>query len=236
MSTASRGGRPNSRDGASTDGSSALHAALHLGCDANLGNHEAPLGAGTFAAQRRILEAQPDGAAALTQRERQTSVGLAPSARQVVAVRDSVRRKPAELQNIRGGEPRAGREADAERAALEAGDRASAAPPIGRKAEPQQVIHVLWPTVEDDILEAVFVGNPIMHHLFLDIDPTELGGAPFALTVSGALSFPARDIGLRLNNGAQVYMLPCIAGHVGADAAAVTLAESPWWSQMRTRN
>jgi len=83
----------------------------------------------------------------------------------------------------------------------------------------------------DDILDAVFVGNPIMHHLFLDVDPTELGGAPFALTVSGALSFPAREIGLSLNTGAQVYMLPCIAGHVGADAAAVTLAESPYKSE-----
>lgn len=80
----------------------------------------------------------------------------------------------------------------------------------------------------DDILDAVFVGNPIMHHLFLDIDPTELGGAPFALTVSGEIGLSARDIGLNLNNGAQVYMLPCIAGHVGADAAAVTLAESPY--------
>ncbi|TIX45954.1 MAG: DUF4445 domain-containing protein, partial [Mesorhizobium sp.] len=32
----------------------------------------------------------------------------------------------------------------------------------------------------NDILDSVFVGNPIMHHLFLGIDPTELGGAPFA--------------------------------------------------------
>src|SRR5690606_22881451 len=38
----------------------------------------------------------------------------------------------------------------------------------------------------DDILDMVFVGNPIMHHLFLGIDPTELGQAPFALAVSGA--------------------------------------------------
>jgi len=86
----------------------------------------------------------------------------------------------------------------------------------------------------EDILDAVFVGNPIMHHLFLGIDPTELGGAPFALTVSGALAFPARDIGLHLNAGAQVYMLPCIAGHVGADAAAVTLSESPYKSEEMT--
>ena len=33
----------------------------------------------------------------------------------------------------------------------------------------------------DDIFEVTLVGNPIMHHLVLGLDPTELGGAPFAL-------------------------------------------------------
>ncbi|MEZ5774138.1 MAG: ASKHA domain-containing protein [Hyphomicrobiaceae bacterium] len=79
----------------------------------------------------------------------------------------------------------------------------------------------------NDILEAVFVGNPIMHHLFLGIDPTELGGAPFALAASGARDFRASDIDLPINAGARVYTLPCIAGHVGADAAGATLAEAP---------
>ena len=45
----------------------------------------------------------------------------------------------------------------------------------------------------DEVVEAVFVGNPIMHHLFLGIDPTELGGAPFALAVSGAQAFRASE-------------------------------------------
>ena len=79
----------------------------------------------------------------------------------------------------------------------------------------------------EDILDAVFVGNPIMHHLFLGIDPTELGGAPFALAVSGAIHLKAAEIGLPMNAGTRVYMLPCIAGHVGADAAAATLTEGP---------
>lgn len=78
-----------------------------------------------------------------------------------------------------------------------------------------------------DILDMVFVGNPIMHHLFLGIDPTELGGAPFALAVSGAVHSWASDQELQVNPGARVYILPCIAGHVGADAAAVTLCEGP---------
>ncbi|MCK8782427.1 ASKHA domain-containing protein [Rhizobium sp. NTR19] len=78
-----------------------------------------------------------------------------------------------------------------------------------------------------DILDSVFVGNPIMHHLFLGIDPTELGGAPFALAVSGAVELKSSDIGLPMNEGTRTYVLPCIAGHVGADAAAATLSEGP---------
>ena len=80
----------------------------------------------------------------------------------------------------------------------------------------------------DDILDMVFVANPIMHHLFLGIDPTELGQAPFALAVSGALQYWAHDIDIEVNRGARVYLLPCIAGHVGADAAGATLSEGPY--------
>ncbi len=78
------------------------------------------------------------------------------------------------------------------------------------------------------ILEAVIVGNPIMHHLLLGIDPVELGQAPFALARSDALHLAAAEIGLGgVNPSARAYVLPCIAGHVGADAAAVALAEAP---------
>ncbi|MGN6465576.1 MAG: ASKHA domain-containing protein [Rhizobiaceae bacterium] len=80
----------------------------------------------------------------------------------------------------------------------------------------------------NDIFDCVFVCNPIMHHLFLGIDPTELGQAPFALAVSGAVQGWAHDIGIGVNRGARFYMLPCIAGHVGADAAGVTLSEGPY--------
>ena len=78
-----------------------------------------------------------------------------------------------------------------------------------------------------DILNASFVGNPIMHHLLLGIDPTELGGAPFALARSDGLTLRAGDIDLDINAGARVYVLPCVAGHVGADAAGVVLSEAP---------
>ncbi len=80
----------------------------------------------------------------------------------------------------------------------------------------------------EDIAEVTVVGNPIMHHLFIGVDPTELGGAPFALTIDGAYDAKARDLGLRIAPGASVYMLPCIAGHVGADTAGVVLSEGPY--------
>ncbi len=79
----------------------------------------------------------------------------------------------------------------------------------------------------NDILEVTLVGNPIMHHLLLGIDPVELGGAPFALSTDGALTIRASEIGLKLHPNARIYVLPCIAGHVGADAAGMILAERP---------
>ena len=78
-----------------------------------------------------------------------------------------------------------------------------------------------------EILDAVFVGNPVMHHLFLGIDPRELGQAPFALAVGEALEMPAHVLGLDIAPAGRAYLLPCIAGHVGADAAAVVLSEAP---------
>ena len=77
------------------------------------------------------------------------------------------------------------------------------------------------------IVDAVFVCNPVMHHLFLGIDPFELGQAPFALATSNAMRLRGRDLDLNIHESARVYMLPCIAGHVGADAAAVALSEHP---------
>ena len=79
----------------------------------------------------------------------------------------------------------------------------------------------------DDVMDAVIVGNPIMHHLALGIDPTGLGAAPFVPAVSGPVDRRAADAGLRLHPAARVHLLPCIAGHVGADHVAVLLAEAP---------
>ncbi|MBK6387075.1 MAG: DUF4445 domain-containing protein [Rhodoferax sp.] len=81
--------------------------------------------------------------------------------------------------------------------------------------------------VPQDILEATFVGNPIMHHLLLGINPVELGGAPFALATDRAITLWAVEIDFAIHRNARIYVLPCIAGHVGADTAGVILAERP---------
>jgi len=79
----------------------------------------------------------------------------------------------------------------------------------------------------DDILDLTFVGNPIMHHLLLGISPVELGGAPFALATDEAVSLWASELDLNIHSNARIYVLPCIAGHVGADAAGMVLSEGP---------
>ncbi|MCO5329418.1 MAG: ASKHA domain-containing protein [Ilumatobacteraceae bacterium] len=76
------------------------------------------------------------------------------------------------------------------------------------------------------VLEVVLVGNPIMHHVVAGIDPTPLGQAPFTLATSAAVEVPAPALGLSCPQAA-VYLAPCIAGHVGADTAAVILSEGP---------
>ncbi len=78
------------------------------------------------------------------------------------------------------------------------------------------------------VFEATLVCNPVMHHLFLGFDPVALGQAPFALVTDAAMTRAAPEVGLRsVHPAAQIYLLPLIAGHVGAAAAAVALSERP---------
>ncbi|MGI9644673.1 MAG: ASKHA domain-containing protein [Ilumatobacteraceae bacterium] len=78
----------------------------------------------------------------------------------------------------------------------------------------------------DHVLDMTIVGNPIMHHVVLGIDPTPLGQAPFTLATAGAVTTTAGDLDVHARF-AEVYLLPCIAGHVGADTAAAILSEGP---------
>jgi len=74
------------------------------------------------------------------------------------------------------------------------------------------------------IYEATIVGNSVMHHIFLNIDPTYIGLSPYVPAVKRDLNVRARDINLGINRGGYAYILPLIAGFVGADTIGVILS------------
>jgi uncharacterized 2Fe-2S/4Fe-4S cluster protein (DUF4445 family) len=74
------------------------------------------------------------------------------------------------------------------------------------------------------VYKVVVVGNTVMHHLFLGIDPTYVGHAPYAPSLRRGLGVTAREVGLRLRPETPVFLLPLVAGFVGADASAVILS------------
>lgn len=78
-----------------------------------------------------------------------------------------------------------------------------------------------------DVYEIVIVGNTVMHHLLLGIDPTELGAAPFTLSTHGPLNISARELGLNLHPAANVHLPALEAGHVGSDNLGVLVSEAP---------
>lgn len=76
----------------------------------------------------------------------------------------------------------------------------------------------------DEIVDSVFVGNTVMHHLFCGLPVKQLGTAPYIPAVASPLSFRAQEIGLRFSLGARAYLPANIAGYVGADHTAALLA------------
>jgi uncharacterized 2Fe-2S/4Fe-4S cluster protein (DUF4445 family) len=80
----------------------------------------------------------------------------------------------------------------------------------------------------DDILELTVVGNTVMHHLFLGMDPRYLGVSPFPPVLNQSIDIRARDLGLKAHPSANVRLLPIEAGFVGADNVGVLIAEEPY--------
>jgi uncharacterized 2Fe-2S/4Fe-4S cluster protein (DUF4445 family) len=78
-----------------------------------------------------------------------------------------------------------------------------------------------------EILEMVLVGNSTMHHIVLNLQPKDLGLAPFVPAIHESLDIKARELGLHINPSGNIHILPTIASFVGADTSAVILAEEP---------
>ena len=76
----------------------------------------------------------------------------------------------------------------------------------------------------DHVYKIVVVGNTCMHHIFLGVDVTFVGLAPYAPAVSDGIVVPANELPLKAAPNAQVCLLPIVAGFVGADTMACVLA------------
>jgi uncharacterized 2Fe-2S/4Fe-4S cluster protein (DUF4445 family) len=76
----------------------------------------------------------------------------------------------------------------------------------------------------EHLYKIVVVGNTCMHHVFLGVDVTYVGLAPYAPVVRDLLVYPARDLPLKSAPNARVCLLPIVAGFVGADTMACVLA------------
>ncbi len=93
--------------------------------------------------------------------------------------------------------------------------------------------HLIQTIVEEQglrpeaILELVIVGNTAMHHLFLKINPENIGVSPFPPAIHQSLDIKARDLGIKVHPSANVHILPVEAGFVGADNVGVLIAEEP---------
>ncbi len=78
------------------------------------------------------------------------------------------------------------------------------------------------------IVDMTVVFNTAMHHIFLGFNPEYIGRSPFIPAVQHSLNLKARDLGLKINPGSYVHILPIEAGFVGADNVGVLIAEEPY--------
>ncbi|MFH1007124.1 MAG: ASKHA domain-containing protein [Candidatus Latescibacterota bacterium] len=78
--------------------------------------------------------------------------------------------------------------------------------------------------LKTDIYEMTIVGNTCMHHLFLNIDPSQLAPSPFVPVISEPIWVHAEELDLAVYPQAHVHILPNISGYVGTDIIGGILA------------
>ncbi|MGD0282126.1 MAG: ASKHA domain-containing protein [Dissulfurispiraceae bacterium] len=78
------------------------------------------------------------------------------------------------------------------------------------------------------IEDLTIVFNTAMHHIFLGLNPVYIGRSPFIPAVQRSLDIKARDLGLKINPGSYIHVLPIEAGFVGADNCGVLIAQEQY--------
>ena len=74
------------------------------------------------------------------------------------------------------------------------------------------------------IYEATIVGNSVMHHFFLNITPKYIGLSPYVPVIQQAMNLRAESLNLGISKQGNIFLLPLIAGYVGADTIGVMLS------------
>lgn len=82
----------------------------------------------------------------------------------------------------------------------------------------------------EDVEDVTICGNTAMHHILLQLNPEYVGLAPFPPVIHHSLDIKARDLGININSGSYVFVLPNEAGFVGADNVGVLICEEPYKS------
>lgn len=80
----------------------------------------------------------------------------------------------------------------------------------------------------EDIEDITLGGNTAMHHILLNLDPENMGLAPFPPVIHHSLNIKTRDLGIKINPSAYIFVLPNEAGFVGADNVGVLISEEPY--------
>ena len=70
----------------------------------------------------------------------------------------------------------------------------------------------------NDIVDVVVVGNSVMHHIFLGVNPRKIGCSPYELAVRKPLTVRASELKLNVNPHARVYLPPLVRGFIGSDS------------------
>lgn len=76
----------------------------------------------------------------------------------------------------------------------------------------------------EEVYEMTVVGNTVMHHIFLGIDPLYLGRSPYPPAVRHSIIVSPDILHIKINSNGKVFVLPTIAGFVGADTVGVILS------------
>jgi uncharacterized 2Fe-2S/4Fe-4S cluster protein (DUF4445 family) len=80
----------------------------------------------------------------------------------------------------------------------------------------------------EDIEDITIGFNTAMHHILLGLNPEYVGMAPFPPVIHHSLDLKARDLCVKINPSAYMFVLPIEAGFVGADNVGVLIAEEPY--------